>query len=165
MTSLKWILYMLTLMMMTGLGSAARANAAQDVEFVQKRVVILQSTQNYEEAKLTTLTASRKLGIKADLRGLTPNPQSGLSFSKKECDDNGVDYPCYVARGRSDDEIFISIEYSDAYPGFQKGYYIVVLATAASRHETSLKQVLAKASQIYPDVYMKTTEVYMGCMH
>ena len=34
--------------------------------------------------------------------------KSGLSFSSKQCEENGWDYPCYISRGRYDDGEFVT---------------------------------------------------------
>lgn len=144
---------------------SGRASNELEKAVVQKRVLILQSVRRYDKAQTTASQAAGKLGVKLDLEGYVPNPKIGLSLSEKGCADNGVDYPCYVARGREEDATYVSIEYSNAYPGFQKGYYLVVLATAPLDDDTAAKQALAQARAIYADAYMKRTSIYMGCMH
>lgn len=131
---------------------------------VPKKVLILKSTQSYEEALKTAKLVSEKLMTQLDLRGLSPNKELGLSFSEADCQNDGWDFPCYVARGRYDDGIFVSIEFSSAYTGFAKGYYIVVLQTA-TKETAELNDTLIKAKKVVSDAYIKTTPVYMGCMH
>jgi hypothetical protein len=99
--------------------------------------------------------------LKLDLRGLSPAKGTGLSFSKKVCEDEGG-YPCYIARGRYEDNEFVSIEYSNAIEGFAKGYYVVITACG---DKSITAPALKKAKKFYKDAYSKTTNVYMGCMH
>jgi hypothetical protein len=98
-----------------------------------------------------------------DLRGLAPNKESGLTFSKAACKEDEIDYPSYFARGR-EDGIYVSIEYSDAYPAFAKGYYIVV-AASGSKNEPDMQATYKKIKAYSKDAYFKSSKVYMGCMH
>ena len=45
------------------------------------------------------------------------------------CEENGWDYPCYVARGRYDDGAYLSVEPSAAYDGLKAGYFVVIAAS------------------------------------
>jgi len=125
-----------------------------------KYFLIAKSTKNYDEAKQFALKLSRKSGIKTDFRGLMQAKRLGLSEDKKSCQEEGFDFPCYIPRGRYDDGVYISIEYSTAYSGFTEGYYIIVVASG----EIS-KSVLVQIKNIVPDAYVKQSAVYMGCMH
>jgi hypothetical protein len=141
--------------------TAAAQDAPMEFPYAKKGMLILLSTKSYAAAKTLAQQAAGKLSLKLDLRGLVANKKSGLTYSRKDCKNEGG-YPCYIARGRYDDGEFISIEYSNAIEGFAKGYYIVV---AACGDETITKPVLAKAKKIYKDAYVKNTNVYIGCMH
>ena len=132
--------------------------------FIEKEFVIVFSTPKYEDALSTAKTAANKLQFKLDLRDLKKNTESGLTWSKKVCEAEWDEYPCYVARGRYDDGNYVSIEYSDAYSGFRKGYYIVIVS-AAEKGSTATKTSLTKARKFYKDAYAKSTKVYVGCMH
>lgn len=142
------------------------AAIAQDPEpYEKKEFVIIKSTKNYTVAKETATIAAQKLGIKLDLRGLVPHKKTGLTFTKKICEseNSGIyEYPAYTARGRWDDGEYISIEWSNQYTEFAKGYYIIVLA---SGDQTITKPALSKAKKVYKDAFMKISSVYMGCMH
>ena len=139
-------------------------DAQQEEMFVEKEFVIIRSTADYEAALQTARSAATQLQLKLDLRDLKKNKESGLSFSKKICEEEWEEYPCYVARGRWDDGEYISIEYSDAYNGFRKGYYIVIIA-GDEKGDAAVKTILQKAKKYYKDAYSKTTKVYIGCMH
>jgi len=134
---------------------------AQDpYAFVKKYFVIVQSTKDFAAAKLTAAKAAKQLGEKLDLRGLQPNKKSGLTNSKKDCEMDG--YPCYYSRGRYDDGDYVSIEWSNAFEKFAKGYYIVIVC---SGDKTSVTANLQKTKKIFKDAYYKQDSIYLGCMH
>lgn len=137
------------------------AFAQEEQPYINKRFVIIQSTKNYKKAKAEAVKASLQLKQKLDLRALTPNSNAGLTYSEKECENEGG-YPCYIARGRYDDGEYVSIEWSNAFTGFAKGYYIVVVC---SGNKTDANIILSKAKKIFKDAYCKQANVYVGCMH
>jgi hypothetical protein len=130
---------------------------------VEKDFVIVRSTPTYEEARRTAAEAARRLQVPLNLRGLSSH-SSGLTFSKKDCEQSAFDYPCYVGRGRGDDGFYVSIEYSSAYTGFRPGLYIVVVASDARGGLVS-KQAVLSAKKLFRDAYIRRTGVYVGCMH
>lgn len=144
------------------ISSNAQTTKAEEKPYVKKSFLIILSSKNYTEAKKLAVEAASKLNLKLDLRALKPNKESGLSFNAKECEGNGWDYPCYVSRGRYDDGEFVTIDYSDAFDGFAKGYYIV---STASGNAKLVKTALAKVKKLYKTAYTKQTEIYIGCMH
>ncbi len=127
---------------------------------VKKKFLIVKSTKNYDEARRFAKNISRKTGIRLNLRGLNHNRKIMLTASRNQCQDEGFEYPCYVARGRFDDGVYISIEYSGAYENFRDGYYIVVVDSGNSANRT-LRQI----KNIVRDAYVKSSKVYMGCIH
>jgi hypothetical protein len=130
--------------------------------FVKKSFIIIKSTKSYTEAKAFAIKASKDLKIKLDLRDLKPNKESGLTWNKKECETNGWDYPCYVARGRYDDGDYVSIEWSEAFAKFAKGYYIVIVYSGNKKEATTS---LKKVKKLFKEAYAKEADVYIGCMH
>jgi hypothetical protein len=137
---------------------------------VPKDIIILKSTKNYKEALTLAKQAASKLHKKLDLRGLSPNATLGLTMSKADCEGSGggddMGYPCYFARGDGSaaNDSYISIEYTNAYKGFAKGYYIVVAALTAVK-SAAMKAELSKINRFYPDAYAKRTYIWFGCMH
>ncbi len=137
---------------------------------VLKDIIIIKSTKVSDSALSAAKTAAGTLKSKLDLRGLKPIAKTGLTASKQECHSGGgsdnFGYPCYWARGDGDtvNDDYISIEYSNAYKGFAKGYYIVVAAITDVKSQ-SMQQKLAFIQQQYPDAYAKRTFVWFGCMH
>jgi hypothetical protein len=132
--------------------------------FIKKQFVIVRSVARYEDALKTAKEAASKLHFKLDLRDLKKNAETGLSFSRSICEGGYDEFPCYVARGRYDDGNYISIEYSNEYSGFKKGYYIVIISSGDKDNAES-KAALAQARKYYKDAYAKLSNVYMGCMH
>lgn len=137
---------------------------AQDGGYIVKEIVIVKSTKDYEAVKQFTDMAAQKTGYKKDLRRLVPNGNNGLSLPADECEKAGTQAPCYWARGGFDDGTYVSIEYSNAYKGFTKGYYIVVISSAKPG-AAQTKKALNKAKTFAPDAYLRKSKVYIGCMH
>ncbi len=120
------------------------------------------ATKSYNEAKKEAEKATLKTGIKKDYKGLTYNKEIGLTLSKKECAENGFEYPAYIARGRYDNGEYISIKQSSACNNFANGYYIII-ANSGSKEETT--ETLYKVKKTFKPAYIKSCEVYMGCIH
>jgi hypothetical protein len=138
------------------------AQKANDFYDVKQSFLIILSTKSYAEAKKTATEAAIKLKIKLDLRGLKPNKKSWLTFNPKQCEEDGWEFPAYVSRGRGDAGEYISIEYSGAFKGFDRGYYIVI---TTSGDAADVNKSLAKVKKVYSTAYAKQADVYMGCMH
>lgn len=136
----------------------------QEIPYVKKEFLIIHSGKDYAAALKKANDASKKLKLKLDLRNLQANKEIGLSHPEKICEDDFGFFPCYIARGRYDDGSYISIEYSDAYIEFEKGYYIVVVSSYSSGNVNN-KSMLAKTQKIYKDAYLKASKVYTGCIH
>jgi len=153
-----WKLWMVSLLFCGALWGVEDTIAAQSVS---KSLLIVKSTTNYGEAESFAQELAKKSGLKLDLRGLEYNEKIMLSERADVCKESGFKYPCYVARGRYDDGVYLSVESSDAYVGFTKGYYIVVAASMERRD----KEILQKLKRYVPDAYVKRTSIYMGCIH
>ena len=154
-----------------GLLFTLQTTNAQDFNIeVPKDIIILNSTKDYKSALTVAKQAATRLKKKLDLRGLAPNAQLGLSMSKADCAGTGggddLGYPCYQARGDGNafNDDYISIEYSNAYKGFAKGFYVVVAAITDVK-SSDMKAKLTQISKFYPDAYAKRTYIWRGCMH
>lgn len=139
--------------------------------YVQKDFAIILSSKDYNSAYKIAVEASQKLNIKLDLRDLIPcnDPKLGLTFKPEICIEQTkefeqIDSTCYIARGRFDDGIYVSIEYSSAYLNFREGYYIVIIGSGETK-DANLVNTLNLAKKVYKDAYIKTSKVYMCCMH
>lgn len=128
--------------------------------------VIVISTKDYDEALARAKDASEKLGYPLNLRGLHPNEEMGLSLPEEICEaicgGDVVDYPQYLPRIDYGDSKYVSVEYSDGFKGFTKGYYIVVVASG-EKGDRSIKDALNESKKFYKDAYAKTCGVWMGC--
>ncbi len=132
--------------------------------WAERSFVIVGSTGSYETALEIASNASYYLDLMLDLRELGPDSTVGLTWSPEICEGTGWEHPCYVARGRFDNGVYVSIEHSGAYEGFAPDYYIVVAASGES-DSPIVRETLAKAREFTGDAYIKKTRVYMGCMH
>jgi len=110
-------------------------------EYAEIGYVIIYSGKNYEASLIVAKEASEKLDYKIDLR------------EQQE-----------IPRGRFNNGNYISIEASSDYEGFSKGYYIVIISSK-HKDDESLKPDLLFAKKFYKDAYIKTSKVYLGCMH
>ena len=139
--------------------------------YSEKDFLIIQSTKDYKAALKVAQQAKKSLGMKLDLRELIPDKdtRSGLTLPADTCLKYSREYgeqdsTCYLARGQWDDGIYISIEYTNAYDNFTKGYYIVMVGSGLKKDQ-SLIQTLKKVKTKYSDAYIKTSKVYMCCMY
>lgn len=143
----------------------ADAQEQYNVE-VPKNILILKSTRKYADALATAKQAAVRMGTKLDLRENHPNSEIGLSLSPNDAKESGYEFPAYQARGdgAAANDNYISVEYSSAYKGFAKGYYIVVAAVSDIGSDATAER-LKKIKKFYPDAYTKRTFVWFGCMH
>jgi hypothetical protein len=88
----------------------------------------------------------------------------GLTFSQDACASEFGEFPCYVPRGRWDDGVYLSVEHSSAYEGFEEGLYVVVLASGSPRDRT-IGAARAPREGSVPGRVVKTAPVYLGCIH
>jgi len=116
-------------------------------------------------ALATARQAAARLHASLNLEDYRPNSKTGLTMSNTDCVANGFTFPAYVARGRENETApFVSIEFSNGYNGFAKGYYLVV-AGVGEPGSAKLRQTNALAKQWYPDAYFKKTQIWLGCIH
>lgn len=135
-----------------------------DPDLVPKAFVVLKMTPKYAEARAFASAAAEALAIRMDLRELSPDDSAGLTFPEDDCRQEFGEFPCYVPRGRYDDGVYISIEHSSSYAGWEEGLYVVVLASG-SPHDRSVRAALRRARTSYPDAVIRTAPVYLGCIH
>lgn len=137
------------------------ASMSKDFSFV-----IIISTKDYDEALKRAKDASEKMGYPLDLRGLHPNDETGLSLPKEVCEDicggGMVEYPQYLPRDNWGESKYVSVEYSDGFKGFTKGYFIVVVASG-EKGDPMIKDAVTESRKFYKDAYAKTCGVWMGC--
>jgi hypothetical protein len=141
---------------------------ALEAQMSQPRwVVILGVYKEFAEAKADALKFSKASKVPFSMRGNVFD-KKGLHFPKD------IDDPLYagqyVARShnssmedKKDLEEHLSVERSDGYQGFAKGYYIVV-GTIAETAKDGLAQA-ERFKAFSKDTYVKKTIIYLGCMH
>lgn len=138
---------------------SASFSFGQEDGFIDQSFLIIISTKNYQSALKKAQLACNDLGIPLNLNGNFASKEYGL--------DNNTVCGCgeqhgYIPRGRGENGNYISIEYSSSYENFTPGYYIVVVSSGDKK---DVKEFLPKAKKHFKDAYMKTSRVYMGCMH
>jgi hypothetical protein len=153
-----------TAIVLVTLFAASPAASREDPDVVPKAFVILKKTSSYADARAVASDAAEQLALRMNLRDLAPDPTLGLTFSEDACKSGFGEFPCYVPRGRFDDGVYISIEYSGSYEGMEDGLYLVVLASGAP-HDRAVRAALRRAKGAFPDAVIKTTPVYHGCLH
>ena len=137
----------------------AQESNSIDENFVHKYFLIVLSTKDYDVALRLAKEASASFDLQLVLNDNYPNKEKGLTN----------DFVCscgeahgYNPRGRYDDGDYVSIEYSDYYNSFSKGYYLVIVSSG-SKEEVNKK--LPAIREVYNSAYVKSSSVYMGCMH
>jgi hypothetical protein len=126
--------------------------------FSDRYILILKSTKDYNEALNFARNAARKLKLEFDNDNRRYSKKKGIYFEGIPDDDyNGGYYP----RRYSDE--FISLENSDGYKGFKKGYILVVGGIYNDRRASN--EALGRVKAVYPDAYVKKTKMWMGCIH
>ena len=153
----KIILWVLVLSIVRLFSTELDVNIQQ--QSIKKDFLIIKSTKSYTEAENFAEEIATRMEMKY-MKEVQYSKEIGLTHSKKMCKEGYLEYPCYVARGRYDDGVYISIEYSNAYAGFTKGYYLVVVASGSYA-----KTVLKKVNKYEPSAYVKSASIYMGCIH
>lgn len=131
-----------------------------DKEKVKRSFLILKSTKSFQEAKDFALKSANELSLNYAKQDAMIHSDNDLTFSPEACEEMAYAYPCYTTRGAYDDGIYISIEYSDHYEGFSKGYYIVIVASGEN-----IEDYLPLAKKISKDAYITTSPVFTGCTH
>lgn len=140
---------------------------AEDIDpalYTKKSFVMVFAAKEYRQAFKVAQDAQKQTGIPLNLRGLTPHPQSHLTFSRQECTESAFEYPCYLTRAYDDDGEYLTIDWSTGFEDFRPGYFIVT-AAGGEPNAASLTATLQRVKKSFPDAYIKTTRVYVGCMH
>jgi hypothetical protein len=147
-------------------GFGGNVNPMKDEVTIPKSVLILGSVKTFSEAESLAKDVSSRSGVPYSTRGMIYDKKKGLIYPKDFSDE--LYRGSYYGR-RSNDECegaeCISIERSEFYSGFEKGYYVVVGGLYDKSISKEGEAALAKFKKIVPDAYAKKTEVYMGCLH
>lgn len=144
------------------------APADEKINFdVPRWVVILGVYKDFPEAKADALKFSKASKVPFSMGGNIFD-KKGLHFPKSFADElYAGEYLARRDNGTTDGEKvlpeYLSIERSDGYEGFAKGYYIVVGAIVPTAKD-GLAQV-ERFKLFAHDTYVKKTIIYMGCLH
>lgn len=130
----------------------------------EKDFLVLPAIASYAEARRVAGAAARQLGLKLQLRGARPDGHGELTFSRAECEANDWDYPCYVARGRSDDGAYVSIDDASRFFDYDQRGYLVILGSGP-KGNPSLRALAEKARALFPSAELRTDDVSEGCIH
>lgn len=132
-----------------------------------RRVLILGGFKDYHQAVKQAEKISQKTKIQYSDRGMEFDKNKGLIFKEKENREPWEGY--YFGRRvnqcdtTKESKKCISVEKSDFYSGFSKGYYIVV--GGVLEPDVDYQELLGQYKMVVPDVYVKNTILYMGCIH
>ncbi len=85
-----------------------------------------------------------------------------MSYTRSACEENGWDYPCYVARGRYDDGAYLSVEPSSAYGGMEPGYFVIVAASGNAELVREQERTMRKHGV---SSFRQSEAIWLGCMH
>ena len=132
-----------------------------------KYLVIVCAESDFNAAKHEAVRVSVASGVQFSMNGRVWDPNSGLILPDV-CDDP-VYCGEYLPRRYNDLHVttnpvgYISVEKSDEYACFEKGYYIAVAAICDSQEEANIE--LLKFRGFAPKAHIAKTEIYMGCIH
>lgn len=155
---LKTVTFFTGLLVCTGY-SYTRVSAPENQTVqVKKELVVIKSTKDLAEALATASQAAEKLAMPLNLRGLLKDGRLGLSHTKEFCEERGWRHPCLTPRGWSDDGVYVSVDRNFYYTAFEKGIYLVVVASGLPG-DPMLHDALQKVREVYPDAVSKVTWV------
>ncbi len=134
-----------------------------------RHVVILSVYKSFDEARADAEKISKAAKVPFSMEGRIYDKKRGLIYPDNF--DDEVFRGQYVARryhttvlkGGDADREYLSVERSDGYDGFKKGFYIVVAGIRDNAREAQADALRYTAWA--PTAYAKKTRIYMGCMH
>ncbi len=143
---------------------------AKEPDFLENRyVVILTVCKTFAEARADAEKIAKASQFPFSMEGRVFDKKRGLIYPDNFDDEIfrgqyvSRRYHTTVLKGSDEPREYLSVERSDGYGGFKKGFYIVV----AGIHEDSASaQANTKRFTAWaPTAYAKKTRIYMGCMH
>lgn len=157
-------LLVVALLLVAHVAAAQAPSEPPPPDVQEKAFVVLGTHETFAKAREAASNAAGVLGLHLDTRGLTANATTGLTFSREDCRGSDWEYPCYLARGRYDDGVWLSVEFSTAYKGLAPGRFVLI-AASGSPTDPLLPVALSRVKQVYPDARLVTAPIYMGCLH
>lgn len=148
-------------------GQTAAADLAAE-QTLAKQVLILGSFKDYKDALNSAQKNGQLTGLPYSSRGMVFDTARGLIWPDNYEDE--IYAGSYSGRRYTDEcggdvHACLTIEKSDFYAGMQPGYYIVVAGIYDEGDKSGANSQLQKLKKIVPDAYLKSTKIYMGCMH
>lgn len=143
---------------------------AKEPDFIENRyVVILSVYKSFTEARADAEKIAKASRIPFSMEGRVFDKKRGLIYPDNFDDEIyrgqyvSRRYHTTVLKRGGEPREYLSVERSDGYDGFKKGFYIVVAGIHAdsSSAQANTKRFTAWA----PTAYAKKTRIYMGCMH
>jgi len=125
------------------------------------RFLVADEVKTYQEAVELANDVSSQMNIKLDLRGLVAYEGGGLTVPDSICKLHDVSYPAYTPRGRWDDGVYVSIEWSDDYEDVAESKYIVVVSSN-SEYNNNMVNLYESVSSRFIHAYLQSTTVYTG---
>lgn len=123
--------------------------------------LIIKSTPDYQEA--IKFADKAKVNLDLPFQGkedCVPDSAEGyVCYWECGC---GETHEGYLSRGRYDAGNYVSIEHSFGYTEFTSGLYMVMVSSGETQ---AVKSYLEQAKKFYPDAYIKSATVYVGCLH
>lgn len=133
-----------------------------------KYLVIVGAERDFKSVKREAERVSTSSGVPFSMNGNIWDARRGLILPDN-CDDP-IYCGEYVLRRYNalhltnvEDEGYVSVEKSDAYPNLKKGYFIALAAICDSRKEA--EKELARYKRFSNSAYVAKTRIYMGCIH
>ena len=146
------------------------AALAKEPDFLEDRyVVILSVCKTFAEARAEAEKIAKASKVPFSMEGRVYDKKRGLIYPDNDQDEGfrgqyiARRYHSTFLKGSDEKRPYLSVERSDGYDGFKKGFYIVV----AGIHEDSRSaQADTKRFTAWvPTAYAKKTRIYMGCLH
>ena len=143
--------------------------------YIETGLVIIHSGKYQDQAETVAAEACIKLGgmyldgsyiEPKDSLGflLSDNPGFYSSINLHKSQSQGALSGQYVIIKSPCKHKTITIAQSEVYEGLTKGLFIVVTSIKEANDPT-LNEDLTRAQELYPDAYIKNSQVYLGCSH
>jgi hypothetical protein len=143
---------------------------AKEPDFLENRhVVILSVYKDFTDARADAEKIAKASRVPFSMEGRVYEKRRGLIYPDNFADEIfrgqyvSRRYHKTVLKDGGEERQYLSVERSDGYDGFKKGFYIVVAGIHA---DSASAQADAKRFAAWaPTAYAKKTRIYMGCMH
>jgi hypothetical protein len=132
--------------------------------FVEKKFLLLPASSDFGKAERLARRVADRLHLPLGHTKVSPNEETGLTFTKETCTSSGEPYPCYQERGRYDDGLYVSIELARPYLPDEPSVYVIVMASGLPEGAYA-DFVVTSARRHFPGARVVSSKVWMGCVH